>query len=114
MPRAFAVFTTAAAAWLLGLASMLSFNRWSHRYPLDFISRYAGKTVFDISDDVASNMLLPVGALLTSVFIGWRVARPIVAAQMAESGPRARTLCVALLRYLCPIAIAIVLVTALL
>lgn len=114
VPRGIAVFTTAAAAWLLGLASMLSFNLWSNLYPLDFIRRFSGKTVFDISDDIASNMLLPVGALLTSVFVGWLVARPIVAAQMAESGALARTLCVALLRYLCPIAIAIVLLTALL
>jgi NSS family neurotransmitter:Na+ symporter len=114
LPRGIAAFTTAAAAWLLGLASMLSFNLWSRLYPLDFLKRYSGKTVFDISDDIASNMLLPVGALLTSMFVGWLVARPVVAAQMAESSPRARLLCVALLRYLCPVAIAIVLVTALL
>ncbi len=113
MPRGIAVFATAAAAWLLGLASMLSFNLWSTLYPLVFIRRYSSKTVFDISDDIASNMLLPVGALLTSVFVGWLVARPIVATQMAESGALARKLCVALLRYLCPVAIAIVLVTAL-
>ncbi|MDE2252539.1 MAG: sodium-dependent transporter [Gammaproteobacteria bacterium] len=114
MPRALAVFTTAAAAWLLGLASMLSFNLWAHRYPLAFIGRYEGKTVFDISDDIASNMLLPVGALLTSAFVGWRVARPIVAAQMVEASPRARVLCVLLLRFLCPVAILLVLATALL
>jgi neurotransmitter:Na+ symporter, NSS family len=114
LSRGMAVLITALAAWLLGLASMLSFNLWSHQYPLDFIKRYAGKTVFDISDDIASNMLLPVGALLTSIFVGWLVARPIVAAQMAESGVLARTLCVTLLRYLCPVAIAIVLITALL
>lgn len=114
LSRAAAVFTTAASAWLLGLLSMLSFNSWKHFYPLDFFNRYSGKTVFDISDDIASNMLLPAGALLTSVFIGWLVDRRIVAAQLAESSVPVQRLCIALLRYLCPAAIAVVLATALL
>ena len=112
--RIAAVFTTALSAWLLGLLSMLSFNLWKEFYPLAFIDRYAGKTVFDISDDIASNMLLPVGALLSSVFIGWLVDRRIVAAQLGESGATAQRLCIVLLRYVCPLAIAIVLATALL
>ena len=114
MPRPAAAFTTAALAWLLGLFSMLSFNLWFNFYPLDYIKRYSAKTVFDISDDIASNMLLPAGALLTSVFIGWLVDRRIVATQMAESPAAVQRLCVALLRYVCPVAIAVVLAAALL
>ena len=114
LPRSIAVYTTAIFAWLIGLFSMLSFNMWKHFYPLDFIGRFSGKTVFDISDDIASNMLLPAGALLTSLFVGWFVDRRMVAAQLAESSTPTQRLCVALLRYVCPVAIAIVLATALL
>ena len=114
LSRPVAVFTTAALAWLSGLSSVLSFNLWINLYPLDFIKRYAGKTVFDISDDIASNMLLPAGALLTSLFIGWLVDRRIVATQMAESSAPVQRLCVALLRFVCPVAIVVVLAAALL
>lgn len=112
--RATAVCTTALLAWIVGLFSMLSFNLWKAFYPLDFLKRYSGKTVFDISDDIASNMLLPAGALLTSVFVGWLVDRRIVAAQMAESPAAVQRGCVAMLRYVCPAAIAVVLAAALL
>jgi NSS family neurotransmitter:Na+ symporter len=114
MPRVGAVCATAVMAWLLGLLSMLSFNLWKTFYPLDFFNRYSGKTVFDISDDIASNMLLPIGALLTSVYVGWLIDRRIVATQMAESSPSAQRLTVLMLRFVCPVAIAVVLGAALL
>jgi NSS family neurotransmitter:Na+ symporter len=114
LARPAAVYTTAAGAWLLGVASVLSFSALAHWYPLGFIHRFAGKTFFDISDDIASNLLLPVGALLTSLFVGWRIRRAIWLAQTAEMSAAARRLCIASLRFLCPIGIALVLATALL
>ena len=63
---------------------------------------------------MTSNLLLPIGALLVSALVGWRLESEIVDEELAETTPFARRLCVWLLRYLCPLAIAAVLVSALL
>jgi NSS family neurotransmitter:Na+ symporter len=105
-----AVLAVAGFAWLLGLGSVLSFNFWSHVHPLAFLPGFANKTLFDDMDFIASNVLLPVGALLTSVLLGWRVGAPFWEAQRAGDINSVTRACLWLLRYLCPIAIGAVLV----
>jgi len=112
--RARAALLSGTAAWVLGIASVLSFNRWADRRPLWFLPGFAGKSWFDSIDYAASNLLLPVGAVLTSVFVGWRLQRAAVAEELAETTPLARRACVFLLRYLCPVAIVAVLIAKLL
>jgi NSS family neurotransmitter:Na+ symporter len=112
--RAPAAFVSAGAAWLLGIASVLSFNRWADWRPLGFLPGFEHRTWFDSVDYAASNVLLPIGAVLTSVLVGWRLERAAVAEALGETTPLARRACVLLLRYLCPIAIVAVLVAKLL
>jgi NSS family neurotransmitter:Na+ symporter len=111
MKRRAAISLVAAGAWLLGLATVLSFNHWSDWHPLAAIERFRVSTIFDLVDYFASNILLPVGALLTSVFVGWRLERNATANEFGAS-PAVRTLLHGLLRFLCPIAIVGVLVSA--
>lgn len=108
MRRIPAVILTMVTTWLAGIASVLSFNRWSAWFPFDRVPGLQGKTVFVALDFVASNILLPTGALLTSVFVGWRVRRSIVADELSETTPFGRKLIGWLLSYLCPLAIAAV------
>ena len=110
--RAAAVSIVAAAAWLLGLATVLSFNHWSDLHPLAGIERFKTSTIFDLTDFFASNVLLPVGALLTSLLVGWRLEHGTIAADFGAS-PRIRGILLILLKYLCPLAIIGVLVSAL-
>ncbi len=110
--RARAVSLVALAAWLLGLTSVLSFNRWQHWHPLNSIERFASATIFELIDFVAANLLLPLGALLTCVLVGWRLERATVAADFG-SDSRLRGVLLFLLRYLCPLAIVGVLLSAL-
>jgi SNF family Na+-dependent transporter len=63
------------------------------------------KTVFGVMDYVSSNIMLPMGALLTSVFVGWRLNKVFISDELAETPLRFRTACIWLLRYLCPLAI---------
>jgi NSS family neurotransmitter:Na+ symporter len=70
-------------------------------------------TVFDVLDFVSSNLMLPVGALLTCTLIGWRLPRSLVDTGLPEETAGARRLVVFLLRYVCPLGIAAVLVTTL-
>lgn len=108
--RALAVTAIALLVWIAGVGSVLSFNAWSDFHPLAALPGFANRTVFDSADFLTTNLVLPIGALLTSVFVGWRVSRAIVAEQFAETTPFARTLTVVLLRWVCPLAIAAVLV----
>ena len=57
--------------WLLGLGTVFSFNLLSDFHPLSFIDRFDGMTIYDSLIYVMSNVLLPVGAFLTALFIGW-------------------------------------------
>jgi NSS family neurotransmitter:Na+ symporter len=114
LTRARAVYATAACVWAVGTASMLSFNRWAAWRPLLWVPGFEGKTVFEAVDYISSNILLPIGALATSVLVGWRLSRRIVGEQTSETNVLARTLCIWSLRYLCPVAIGAVLIANLL
>jgi NSS family neurotransmitter:Na+ symporter len=111
--RARAVTIAVSAAWLLGVGGVLSFSRWSGWHPLAWLPTFENRTFFDVMDFVPSNVLLPVGALATSVFVGWRVSRAIVHDELSETTPFARRWCVWALRYACPIAITAVFAAAL-
>ena len=108
-----AAVVSAGACWLLGIGSVLSFNLWSGWRPLGSIPVFADSTLFDVADYLSSNVLLPIGALLTSVFVGWRVSRSIVAEELMETPAYSRRLVVWLLRYVCPVAIALILASVL-
>lgn len=103
--RAQAALAAVGACWVLGIGCVLSFNTLSSWHPLSFVPPFAGKTFFDLLDFLSSNVMLPVGALLTSIFVGWRVSDRLVAEELAESTPAVRRLTVGLLRYACPLAI---------
>jgi NSS family neurotransmitter:Na+ symporter len=113
LSRAGAVWIIGITSWVLGIGSVLSFNRWSQWYPLSFIPLFAHKTLFDVLDYASSNIMMPIGALLTSILVGWRVSTAFARDELAESGPLARIACVWLLRYVCPLAILAVLIATL-
>ena len=92
---------------------MLSFSRWSGWHPLAWLPTFENRTFFDVMDFVQSNVLLPVGALATSIFVGWRISRAIVHGELSETTRLARLWCLWALRYACPIAIAAVFAAAL-
>src|SRR6201996_2067166 len=100
-----AVWIVGGASWVLGIGSVLSLNLWSGWHPLGFIPAFAGKTFFDLVDYVGSNIMLPIGAVLTSVLVGWRLSDAFIREEFAETSPLARIACVFLLRYVCPLAI---------
>lgn len=112
MSRAQAVFGAAGAIWVLGIGSVLSFNVLSDWHPLDWIGPRAGMTLFDALDYITSNVMLPVGALLTCVLIGWRLPRSLGDEELPEEQQHIRRWCRLLLRYVCPVAIAAVLIAA--
>jgi NSS family neurotransmitter:Na+ symporter len=95
------------AAWLLGIGSILSLNEWSGFAPLGMFAIFEGKTIFDLLDYLTANILLPLGGLLVAIFVGWFMARQALENELSLGG-RGFRLWYGVLRYVTPVAVAIV------
>ncbi len=65
------VVVAALICLLLGVPASLSFGLWNG-------FTLFGKNWFDLMDFLSNNLLLPVGGLLTALFVGWVWAKPAV------------------------------------
>ena len=95
------------SAWLLGIGAALSFNLWSGE---DY--QLLGKTLFDLEDFLASNVLLPLGGLFIALFVGWVVRRRGSEDELAMRSPRLFGLWYFVIRYVAPAGIVLVFLNA--
>ena len=102
-------------AWVIGLASVLSFNLWGDFHPFGRLPLLGGKSIFDALDYLTQNVMLPLGGILIAVFVGWvmRSADTAQEMELAAGGVVYRVWQV-LVRFVAPLAIAAVLVYTLL
>ncbi|WP_373017052.1 sodium-dependent transporter [Thiomicrorhabdus sp.] len=63
--RLHAAWIIGLVIWLFGFGSVLSFNDWSGFHLL------GERTFFDSVDFITANIMLPLGGLLTSIFVAW-------------------------------------------
>ncbi len=63
--------------WLTGLATVFSFSIWSDLYLLGQFETFANKTPFDLIDYLIGNVMMPLGALMLVLFVGWKVKNSI-------------------------------------
>ncbi len=110
--RAKAASIAGFALWLLGFASVLSFNEIADVYPLSFIPGFADKTFFDATDFIMANVLLPVGAFLTCILIGWRLSADALRDELGLTDGAGFRLWRILMRYVVPVAVAFVFVSS--
>lgn len=110
--RRSAAAVTALTIWIVGLGSVLSFNAWSSWYPLGWIPRFRGMTFYALTDFITANVMLPAGAVLTSILVGWVVVGSPREHEMRSEPALLRRLTWVLLRYVCPIAILAVFLAA--
>ena len=96
------------ALWLLGLGSVFSFNLLAGYHPLSFVSGFEERTIYDSLDFIMSNVLLPIGAFLTSIFIGWFISAKTTREEMGLSDGFGYKLWHFLIRFVVPIALAII------
>ncbi len=93
------------AAWMVGLTTVLSLNVWSGFTPLDAFERFEGKTLFDLYDFLTANVMMPVVALLTAIFVGWVMKKASSQEELgAGTGHR---LWLFVLRYLTPVGVLV-------
>lgn len=92
-------------AMVLGTLCALSFGSLSDM-------TICGMTLFNLFDYVSSNILLPVGGMIISVFVGWVLDRSVTRSELTGEGSGVRpwmvTLVVGCLRYVAPTCIALV------
>lgn len=76
LPRRRAALLLGAAAWLLGVAVILSFNLWAFSFKFFGVVKKLGG--FDVLQIVTAHALLPLAGILIALFAGWAF-RPSVA-----------------------------------
>ncbi len=91
--RPAAAVAMAFIVWLLGLATVLSFNIWAEVSLL-------GMSIFTLLDFVTANILLPIGGVLIAVFVGWRMRREVLRDELYVERPQLFSLWYGLLRYI--------------
>ena len=101
-----ATVIASVAISVLGVFATLSFG------PLDNINIF-GKSIFDVLDYAASNVLLPLGGLLIILFVGWFAGKKITKSELSNNGE----LKVAyfpyfkfIVKFIAPVAIAAILI----
>lgn len=109
--RPLAASAIGAVAFVLGLVTVLSFSSWENVFPLGGIEMFAGKTPFDLIDYLVSNVLLPLGGMLYTLFAGWWISRETLVDELGVGDGAIFKLWLVLARVVAPLAIAIVFVS---
>lgn len=90
------------ATWLVGLGTVLSFNKWSGLTLWD-------KTFFDLLDYLTANIMLPLGGLFIAIFAAWVMKTSSTADELgAAEHHTSFVIWRFLVRYVTPVAVIIV------
>jgi NSS family neurotransmitter:Na+ symporter len=102
--RAQATVAVGGLIWVIGFGSVFSFNVLSE-------TTFLAGTIFDNVDYLTSNIMLPLGGLLITVFAGWVMCRNSTADELGSSGGLYKSWRL-LARFIAPIGILFVLINA--
>ncbi|MCH5226988.1 MAG: sodium-dependent transporter [Muribaculaceae bacterium] len=93
---------------LVGLSSLCSLSQG----PLSHI-RIFSQNIFDFLDTVATNLMLPVAAIFTCLFLGWIVSKKFLYGQLTNKGRvniKISAAVIAIIKYAAPVLIAVILI----
>jgi NSS family neurotransmitter:Na+ symporter len=96
--RAAAVWAIGGISWLLGISVVLSFNEWQG------VTLLFGLGIFDTLDKLTTNIMLPLGGLLMTLFAGWVMYTDHVQDELGLGG-RTYQIWRFIIRYITPLAI---------
>lgn len=89
--------------WLMGIASLLSFNYWS-----DVTLFEMG--IFDFLDFITANVMLPLSGLLIALYAGWVLTRGITRDELSLKRSAVYSAWHLAIRFIAPAAVAIIFV----
>lgn len=107
MSRMKAVLTVILPVFFFSTVCSLAQGSWSHL-------TIFGMNIFDFTDFVASNLLLPLGSLLMCIYLGWFAPNNLLPAQLTNGGSiRSRLAGIVkfLIRWVAPIAIVFIFIS---
>ena len=101
-----------ATAMVAGAAAILgALAAWFWGAPVPGVSGmtlFADQDLFNVLDTVTSKLLMPIGAILTSVFVGWVASRRLIDNENGLSDGL-HSFWLLLVRWLCPLALGVIL-----
>jgi NSS family neurotransmitter:Na+ symporter len=101
--RAHAALLLGVIIWLMGIASLLSFNLWA-----DFT--LFGMNIFDFLDFLTANIMLPLGGLLIALFAGWVLTPRMTCDELALDSSVVYRIWLISIRFIAPVAVAVIFV----
>ena len=101
-----ATLVVVCAVWVLGVAQVMSFGPWSHVQAF-------GRNLFELSDFLVSNILLPLGGLSIALFAGWMLSTTQTNGKLGIVGPFLHGLWRVSLRFVAPVSLLLILVNGL-
>ena len=113
MKRSTGCLVFGTLGWAIGMLSVLSFNVWSDFTPLAMFSAFEGKTIFDLIDYFTANIMMPVGAILIALFVGWRMKPEMLQGNLSFYHPVLYKTWIWSIRVVVPIAILGILISGL-
>jgi neurotransmitter:Na+ symporter, NSS family len=102
MPRRQAAMVVGILAWVLGVSAALSFNIWSH-------FRVQGLTAFEWMTVLVTHVILPVGVLAFSIFVGWVLPKSALRQALHSLPNSVFEVWRCLIRYVVPLGVGLVL-----
>lgn len=76
----------------------------------DAVVALKGLTYFDFFDFLTANIMLPLGGLFITLFVGWKMSRAHVREEMAEDSDRQFNLWLMLMRFVSPVLVGLIFV----
>jgi len=70
LSRRYSTAISVIVVFLLGIASSLSLGVWD--------TKIFGDSFFDFSDKITSLYMMPIGAFLISIFVGWKLDKAVM------------------------------------
>lgn len=96
--------------WLAGLGTVFSFSSLHDFHPLGFIQAFESRNIFESLDYIVSNWMMPAGGVLIALLAGWGLKRSATLDELQMTDGRFFETWRLLVRYLVPVAIALVFV----
>jgi len=107
MSRTKAAIVGAVGTAIIGVLATLSFRTGSSLHIAD-------TTIFEMLDHLTALYIMPIGAMLIVIFVGWRMKKAASLAELSNSGSISVALCRTILfiiRYIAPVAIAVIFIS---
>jgi len=100
-----AAIFSAAIAWFIGIGTIISFNVGSE-------IKIFGLNIFDFLDYLTSNILLPMGGILITIYVSWLLSKEKVDSELKIKSRILRVLWYFSARVIAPIAVIFVMLNA--